>query len=479
MRWPEHGDGDSGEGWLSSAVVNVFLCPGEAVPRHSLPHCDPLQVAAGLAGRDGTVLLHSQRDWHGTGTSFLLLDPVWTLRRQGDAIIGEGAVPRLARASDHFGTRLEQLRGLAPQSSIEPFPLFAGFLGYEEGSRAYDCRHAEPSGFPLPDSWIGCFDAALVFGDGAEPSLLQRDLSEFGGPDPVSREQSLLEQIHEASARGASPGPAGRSSELRFLDPDWHADAITQIREHLVAGATYQVNLTGFASASTSVLPFEHFLRHSTENPVAFASFLRIDGASISCHSPERLLRIHGDQAQTGPIKGTIKSSADSRAELVASEKDRAEHLMIVDLCRNDLGRRAQPGSVQVTGLMEALEVRGIDHLVSRIEARVRPGARGGLFDSMFPGGSITGAPKRRSMEIISAVEASGRGPYTGSIGYMTPAGDMDFNIAIRTAVWHDEEVHFGCGGGIVIDSDCGEEFQEARLKTRSFFDSLARCSSR
>ena len=442
-----------------------------------LPDCDPLLAATGLADRDGTVLLHNQRDWHGTGKSWLLLDPVWVLRREGNEIVAHGDVPSLTRASDHFGTRLEQLRGLAPRDHGEAFPLFAGYLGYEEGSRRFRCRHPEAPGFTLPDSWIGCFDAALVFGDAATPRLLQRDLSAFGGPEPVARKQWLRSRIREAIARATVPAPTGGSARPHFLDEEWHADAIRQIREALVEGSTYQVNLTGFASAETSVSPFEHFLKHSMENPVAFAAFLRTDGASISCHSPERLLRIVGDRAQTAPVKGTMERSDDSRARLVASAKDRAEHLMIVDLCRNDLGRRARAGSVQVAGLMETLEVRGIDHLVSRIEARVRPGAAGGLLDSMFPGGSITGAPKQRSMEIITAVERSGRGPYTGSIGYITPGGDMDFNIAIRTAVWQDDEVHFGCGGGIVIDSDPAGEYSEARLKSHSFFDSLARCS--
>jgi anthranilate/para-aminobenzoate synthase component I len=406
-----------------------------------------------------------------------MLDPVWVLRREAGEILAEGNVPALAHASDHFGTRLEQLRGLAPDDDGESFPLFAGFFGYEEGSRAFGCRHPEAPGFSLPDTWIGCFDAALVFGDGEAPRLLQRDLSGFGGTDPVPRRHMLLERIRAANTRGAAAAPVGRTGILRFLDEDWHADAILRIRDALVAGESYQVNLTGFASAETTVHPFEHFLKHSSENPVSFAAFVRTSGASISCHSPERLLRIDGDRAQTAPIKGTIERSDKSKARLVASAKDRAEHLMIVDLCRNDLGRRARPGSVEVASLMEPLQVRGIDHLVSRIVASVRPGAAGGLLDSMFPGGSITGAPKRRSMEIISAVERSGRGPYTGSIGYIAPDGDMDFNIAIRTAVWQDDLVHFGCGGGIVFDSDCAEEFAEARLKTRSFFDSLVRCS--
>ena len=168
-------------------------------------------------------------------------------------------------------------------------------------------------------------------------------------------------------------------------DSDRYAAAFGEVQEHIAAGDTYQVNLTGFATAETTVQPFEHFLKHSRENPVPFASFLRVDGVAISSHSPERLLRIVGDRAETGPIKGTIARTPNSRVELQASEKDRAEHLMIVDLCRNDLGRRAITGSVRVAGLMEPLEVRGIDHLVSRIEARVRPGGRSLLRPNRFP----------------------------------------------------------------------------------------------
>ena len=160
------------------------------MPDFALPDCDPLQAATGLADHDGTVLLHTQRGWHGTGKSWLMLDPVWVLRREAGEILAEGNVPALARASDHFGTRLEQLRSLAPDDDGESFPLFAGFFGYEEGSRAFGCRHPKAPGFSLPDTWIGCFDAALVFGDGDAPRLLQRDLSGFGGPDPVPRKRS-------------------------------------------------------------------------------------------------------------------------------------------------------------------------------------------------------------------------------------------------------------------------------------------------
>lgn len=446
------------------------------MPSYLLQDIDPLRVAAGLADADGTILLHTQRAWHGTGGSVLLLDPVWELRAAGTEITESGAVPRLSRPAAHLGARLEQLRGLAPPDDGPGMPLFAGFLGYDAGSAAAGCAHPSPPAFGLPDAWIGCYDTAIVFGAEGPPRLLLRDLTGFGGRSPDGRADALLERIRAAAS--STPMAPGSSGEPRFPDPAWHASAVDRIQQRLRAGDTYQVNLTGFATAETTAHPFEQFLKHSMENPVPFAAYLRIDGVAISSHSPERLLRIVGDRAETAPIKGTIARAPNSRMELRTSEKDRAEHLMIVDLCRNDLGRRAVTGSVRVADLMEPLEVRGIDHLVSRIEARVRPGGRGGLLDSLFPGGSITGAPKQSAMEIITAVEQGGRGPYTGAIGYITPDGDADFNIAIRTAVWHEDQVHFGCGGGIVIDSDPVAEYAEARLKAASFFESLRRRGS-
>ena len=447
------------------------------MPSFLLQDLDPLRVAAGLVDLDGTVLLHTQRPWHGTGGSVLLFDPVWALTARAGRIESRGPVPVVQRPAATIGGRIEQLRSLAPDDDGPGMPLLAGYLGYDLGAGRFGCAHPEATPFDLPDAWIGCYDTALVFGPDRPPRLLLRDLSAYGGRSTAGREESVIHRLREAAARVDRPG--GRSGPVEFPGPAWHATAVQRIREHLHAGDTYQVNLTGLATAETSVPPFEHFLRHSLENPVPFGACLRICGVTITSHSPERLLRIEGDRAETAPIKGTIARSEGSRHLLRASEKDRAEHLMIVDLCRNDLGRRAVTGSVHVTELLEPLALRGIDHLVSRIEARVRPGGRGGLLDSLFPGGSVTGAPKRRAMEIITEVEKSRRGPYTGSIGYVTPGGDADFSIAIRTAVWSEERVWFGCGGGIVVDSEPESEYAEARLKAESFFATLERCSGR
>jgi para-aminobenzoate synthetase component 1 len=317
--------------------------------------------------------------------------------------------------------------------------------------------HATP--FEVPEVWLAGYDRALVFEPGRPARLV-----EHRDDTPAD---SFLGRLRSAIPSFAD----GDTDAVGFFPRVWHRDAVGTIREHLLRGDVYQINLTGFARARTSVDPFEGFRREARRNPTAFGAYVRLDDATITSHSPELLLRRRGDRVSTGPIKGTAPAGSD--ALLRASEKDRAEHVMIVDLCRNDLGRIARPGSVRVDPLMAPLHARGLVHLVSEVHARLVPERRHELLGAVFPGGSITGAPKRRACQVISELETAARGPYTGAIGAVSPDGDTDWNIAIRTAVWQDGAVHFGTGGGIVLDSDPDREYEEARLKARSFFASL------
>jgi para-aminobenzoate synthetase component 1 len=272
----------------------------------------------------------------------------------------------------------------------------------------------------------------------------------------------------EAAARLQAPVTGGDAG----LDEVWYRAAFARVQGHLRAGDAYQINLTGFVPFRARSTPWEMFQHQARTNPVPFAAFLRLEEAVVTCHSPERLLRLRDDLAETAPIKGT--AVAGGEGALLASQKDRAEHVMIVDLARNDLGGSCRFGTVQVAELMGTLPLAHLVHLVSRVHGRVRPEHRHNLLADLFPGGSITGAPKRRAMEIIASVEQSARGPYTGSIGFVDRAGNADWNIAIRTAVWQGEHAYFGCGGGVVLDSDCDRELAEAALKARSFSASLA-----
>jgi para-aminobenzoate synthetase component 1 len=441
-----------------------------------------MAAAAVLTRETGTLLLHSQR---ARGRSALLFDPRWVLRLDGDRWVWSGDVPAphppaLATSALPFAlaSRWTSIEGDGPV-----FAGLAGFLAYDLGPAAWGARHWSPPPFSLPDLWLAAYDTALVFDARRSATLVVADLHPL-----VPRSSPLEERMERAIDRLRAtlhPLPhaaTARRAEITPPDPRWHRGAVEKIRRHLRAGDVYQVNLTAFTTARTTVDPWPMFAAEARRNPVDFAGFLRTENAAVVTHSPERLLRVQSDRAETAPIKGTIGRARGDLRRLLASEKDRAEHVMIVDLCRNDLGRVCEYGSVRARRLMRPLRLHGLVHLVTRIEGRLRPASRSAAMSSLFPGGSITGAPKRRAMEIITTVERSRRGPYTGSLGFVDRLGHADWNIAIRTAIWQNEQVAFGSGGGIVLDSDPDLEYAEARLKAASFFetlDTLSRTSTR
>lgn len=428
---------------------------------------DVLGAAAALADTPGTLLLHDGRTG---GRRILLFSPRWTLERRGeDEAQVRGAAPRDLGLDRHrpltWPTRLQDR--LAARA--DDVPWLAGCFTFEAGLAPHGVAPGESGRFDLPDVWLAAYDRALVQTGDGPARLVVRDLGTLTTDDRapgVRRDEALAELRAPASV------PEGGSTDAPvFLDRAWHGAAVETIREHLRRGDVYQINLTGMVTARTALHPFEGFRREVATNPTEFAAYLRLDDGAITSHSPELLLRVRGDTLETAPIKGTAPTGHEDA--LRASAKDRAEHVMIVDLCRNDLGRVATTGSVGVDPLMTSLSLRGLTHLVSHVHATRDPARRHDVLGALFPGGSITGAPKRRALEIIRSLEPERRGPYTGTIGGMAPDGRQDWSIAIRTAVWQDGAVHFGCGGGIVLDSDADREYEEARLKARSFFASL------
>ncbi len=301
-------------------------------------------------------------------------------------------------------------------------------------------------------------------------------------PDTVTDDTGLpechlafYERLHEIEPgplAPAEPPALGREfPELRstFSRAEYEA-AVRRALEYIRAGDIYQVNLSQRFEAACPEDPFDVYLRLRALSPAPFAAFLRLPDCAVLSSSPERFLRCTpgNRRIETRPIKGTrprgVTPEEDEalRRELLASEKDRAENVMIVDLERNDLGRVAEIGSVRVTGLFEAETYATVHHLVSTVEARLAEGRDAvDLLRATFPGGSITGAPKIRSMEIIDELEPVARGVYTGSIGYIRADGEMDLNIAIRTMVLKDGRACFSVGGGIVADSEPAAEYQE------------------
>jgi anthranilate synthase component 1 len=289
-----------------------------------------------------------------------------------------------------------------------------------------------------------------------------------------------------ALERAAPPPPTARRA-LAMAPPvepaaEVFLDAVSAARHRIAAGDIYQANLSRrwTAQLHPDVSQAEVYRRLRETNPAPFAGLADFGAFAIVSSSPERLVRVVGGVAETRPIAGTRpRSSAPGadeqrRRDLLANPKERAEHIMLIDLERNDLGRICESGSVAVTELMVVESYSHVHHIVSNVAGRLRshvtPGA---LLKAVFPGGTITGCPKVRCMEIIAELEGAGRGPYTGALGYVNHDGDMDLNILIRTLSLDGTTLRLRAGAGIVADSDAARELEETRSKAEGLLRAL------
>ena len=254
------------------------------------------------------------------------------------------------------------------------------------------------------------------------------------------------------------------------------------MHDYLRAGDVFQVNLSRAwrARFDAPPEPSAFYARLRDANPAPFAGLLRHRGWALASSSPERLVSVRGDVVETRPIAGTRpRLPGDDEVarirELAAHPKERAEHVMLVDLERNDLGRVCLPGSVIVDEMMRIESYAHVHHIVSNVRGRLRPGTTPGqVIAAVFPGGTITGAPKVRCMQIIAELEGEGRGPYTGAFGYLGVDGDMDLNILIRSAWIAGREAQLRAGAGLVVDSVAEAELDETRAKARGLLQALA-----
>jgi anthranilate synthase component 1 len=302
-------------------------------------------------------------------------------------------------------------------------------------------------------------------------------------------DHALLTRVEALAAQAiaiASPA-AACGAAVDEESPHLFLARVERAQEHIRAGDLYQANVSRWwrvEPAPEALAGAALYERLRTANPAPFAAFAQFRGLDILSSSPERLLRIDGRIASTRPIAGTRPRSREVAAEageiaaLAAHPKERAEHVMLLDLERNDLGRVCEAGSVSVDEYMVVESYAHVHHIVSNVRGTLRAGVTPiDALRAVFPGGTITGCPKIRSMEIIAALEGEGRGAYTGSIGWLTPSGDADFNILIRTLTVTNERIEARAGAGIVADSIPERELDETRAKARGLLAAIGASS--
>ncbi len=363
------------------------------------------------------------------------------------------------------------------------FPLAAPFRGGLLGWVGYDFGwqlEKLPRLIPDRDSWddlrLGVYDTFICYDHKHHrATLLACDMAHASQHrNPASQRIKSWQNELEWTSQNPRNSRWNALTVKPVLSRDAYEQKICRVLDYLAAGDIFQANFTHRFEADGPGDPLALYSRLAQISPAPFAAYLQWHDRAIISSSPEWFYRVDGRRVLTRPIKGTrprgstLEADAANRAELLSSTKDRAELTMIVDLERNDLGRVAEFGSVRVNEAMKLESYAQVHHLVAEIEARLRKDQDEiDLLAAMFPGGSITGAPKIRAMEIIEELETHRRGPYTGSIGYISLDGNSAWNIAIRTIVKNSDLWSYNVGGGIVIDSDPGEEYEETLTKGR------------
>jgi para-aminobenzoate synthetase component 1 len=422
--------------------------------------------------------------------SFAGADPYLVLRARGRRVEWmqrrDLALDPAAASGALEGDPLDLLRRALPRAPATacghelPFTGGAvGYFGYELGLAAEGIEPASGDDLALPDLVFLFADRVLAF-DAIEGALYACGMG-FGDSERAahtaaeSRVGELLggppRRARASCRRGAAALP--RADARLELDEARHARAVAAILREIERGNAYQACLTRRESRSCTADPWDLYVELRRQNPAPFAAFVSLPEVAIACSSPERFLALDPKgRVECRPIKGTIArgrdaaSDAAQRAALLASEKDRAENLMITDLVRNDLGRVCVPGSIEVPELQSLECYARVFQLVSSVRGQLEPGRDAiDLVRAAFPPGSMTGAPKIAAMRLLSALEPVRRGVYSGALGYLDARGGMDLCVVIRTILLREGRAYLHSGGGIVADSDPGGEWQESRAK--------------
>lgn len=447
---------------------------------------EPITAMLGLAHRANLTFLDSAARHELLGRySYLTCDPFCTYT----VLQGQARCNGEAREGDPWRV-LGALLAKYPQEHCPDLPPFqggaAGFFAYDL-NRTLE-RLAVPAipGQHLPQSVLHFYDVVISFDHRDNRSWIVST----GWPEqcPARRSARARRRADEFAALLAGPmtprdvSSGGVGAWHSNFSRESYIAAVKRVIDLILAGDVFQANIAQrfSAKASGSFNPLTFYCQLRSLNPAPFGALLRYGKLTVASSSPERFLKLGGRRVETRPIKGTIARSADSkedqrRAEiLIASEKDRAENIMIVDLLRNDLSRVCTPHSIEVPALCNLETYASVHHLVSIVTGELAGGQDAvSLLRACFPGGSITGAPKVRSMEIIAEIERVARELYCGAIGFIGFNGHMDTNIAIRTVAIDDDLAVFHAGSGITAMSDPEAEYEETLAKAQRIFDAF------
>ncbi|HJS15453.1 MAG TPA: aminodeoxychorismate synthase component I [Rheinheimera sp.] len=442
------------------------------------PHL--LEYFSALASEPWAMLLDSAASNHVNNRfDILVARPVATLLYQkGQLIQTEQGQSQLLQM-DPFGALQQLTHRYFPDkpalSDTPDLPFVGGalgYFGYDLGTVIEPVPQAADTGALLPDMAMGIYLWALI---------LDKQQQQLWYVDYRGDAASHWAQTSELFTATAETKAFELTSDWQAnMDKASYSKKFDQVQSYLQSGDCYQINLAQRFEASYSGDEWQAYLTLRSKNAAPFSAFLRLPQGAVLSLSPERFLQLKAGQVETKPIKGTRPRFADaqldkqSAEELQAAPKDRAENVMIVDLLRNDLGKHCVPGTVKVPALFAIESFPAVHHLVSTITGTLSPNADAcDLLRGAFPGGSITGAPKVRAMQIIAELEPNSRSVYCGAVGYINSSGDMDTNIAIRTLVMAQSKAFCWAGGGIVADSEVNAEYEETFHKVNKILPLL------
>ncbi|HYY82070.1 MAG TPA: anthranilate synthase component I [Actinomycetes bacterium] len=454
----------------------------------------PVGAFRKLGGAEGSVLLESVEHGERWGRySFIGTDPFATLTIARGRATWTGSPPAGLPDGPPVQVLRAALQRLRSPSLPGLPPLFAGavgYLGYDLVRELERLPDQTEDDLGLPDGVLVLPRSVVVFDHLGQRLVLVANVLVDGGTDPraayaeaAARLDALADRLAVASPAPPVPLPAAGppAAATSDLPPGRYQEMVRAAKRHIRAGDVFQVVPSQRFSVRTDADPFDVYRVLRVVNPSPYMYFLRLPGVVLAGSSPEVLVTVQGRTATMRPIAGTRPRGADVQhdqaleAELLADEKERAEHVMLVDLARNDLGRVSRPGTVRVADFMRVERYSHVMHLVSDVVGELDEGVAAlDVLAASFPAGTVSGAPKVRAMELIDELERHRRGPYAGCVGYFDFSGNLDTCITIRTCVFVDGVAHCQAGAGVVADSVPEREERETEAKARALLAAVA-----